>query len=174
MFNLTFMINFCLNYEKSKLFSCWSHLREYLLQRGLVEKRAFFWDDNISKELFSLQQMMTFNGHLNWILAWWMDSISGFLVNQIFIPSAPFFNFVKDGCMRQCSGKIPNGIFSRVLKLNCFFWKFWSCYTFHYSLVKSPPHLQKIFFEWCILYIFPIFYSGPIWYSNLFAPCGTR
>ena len=35
MFNLTFMIIFCLNYEKRKLVSCCSHLRENLHWHGL-------------------------------------------------------------------------------------------------------------------------------------------
>ena len=121
-FYICLNINDCIAIKNVQMHTC--TIGQHLKLNSLKNKRAFFWDDDISAKrriLFSLQQMMAFNGHLNWILAWWMDSISGFLVNQIFIPSAPFFNFVKDGCMRQRSGKIPNGIFSRVLKLICFF-----------------------------------------------------
>ena len=89
--------------------------------------------------------MMAFNGHLNWILAWWMDSISGFLVNQIFIPSAPFFNFVLRWVYAIAFRQNTKWHIFKGFEINLFFWKFWSCYTFHNSLVKSPPHLLKFF-----------------------------
>ena len=108
--------------------------------------------------------MMAFNGHLNWILAWWMDSISGFLVNQIFIPSAPFFNFVKDGCMRQRSGKIPNGIFSRVLKLICFFFESSDPVILSTIPLSSLPHTSWNFF-WMIHHPYILFWPYMVFKS---------